>query len=144
MSDSLCYDIRRLVSQFWCGHKAGQRKTHWISWKKLCNPNNVGGPGFRDYRRFNDALLGKQTWRLGTETESLSYRKLKGKYFLDSTFFYSSRGHNPSFTWRSIWETRTVVLAKGNQMEDWGWAADEDMGRRLDLGYTNWEGDICC
>ncbi|KAK9713374.1 hypothetical protein RND81_06G023600 [Saponaria officinalis] len=40
----------------------------------------------------------------------LSYRVIAGKYFPNSSFIESSLGSNPSYTWRSIWKAKSVVL----------------------------------
>ncbi|XP_074267041.1 uncharacterized protein LOC141590340 [Silene latifolia] len=36
-------------------------------------------------------------------------RVLKGKYFPNSSFIEAKLGSNPSYTWRSIWEARSVL-----------------------------------
>ncbi|XP_056686879.1 uncharacterized mitochondrial protein AtMg00310-like [Spinacia oleracea] len=74
---SFCDEMRSLVSQFWWGQKQGERKIHWIAWKKLCRPKEEGGLGFRDFKLFNWALLGKQAWRLLTQPGSLLEQILK-------------------------------------------------------------------
>ncbi|KAK9673871.1 hypothetical protein RND81_12G195100 [Saponaria officinalis] len=105
-----CDEIRKLVAQFWWGQKAGERKIHWVAWKKLCAPKDCGGLGYRDYQQFNMALLGKQAWRLCIGVDSLAARVLKGKYYPTSSFFDATLGHNPSYTWRSILEGRSTLL----------------------------------
>jgi len=42
--------------------------------------------GFRDFSLFNQAMLGKQGWRLITRPDSLCAKVLKGKYFPSSGF----------------------------------------------------------
>ncbi|XP_074293389.1 putative mitochondrial protein AtMg00310 [Silene latifolia] len=83
---SFCDELRSLVSCFWWGSERGKRKIPWIAWSKLCQPKCKGGLGFRDYMSFNKALLGKQSWRLLTNSESLMSRIMKGKYFPDRSF----------------------------------------------------------
>ncbi|KAL9230819.1 hypothetical protein vseg_006119 [Gypsophila vaccaria] len=106
---SFCDELRKVVSQFWWGHSKDNRKIYWLSWRKLCKPKKLRGIGFRDYRLFNQALLGKQAWRLCIDEESLVSRVFKGKYYPDSTFLKANLGVNPSYTWRSICEARSVV-----------------------------------
>ncbi|KAK9677866.1 hypothetical protein RND81_11G172600 [Saponaria officinalis] len=67
-----------------------ERKIHWIAWEKLCLPKKCGGLGFRDYNMLN------------TSVDSLAARVIKD----------AARGHNPSYTWRGIWEAKWV-LEKG-------------------------------
>ncbi|XP_074290521.1 uncharacterized protein LOC141617235 [Silene latifolia] len=68
--------------------------------------------GFRDFRLFNLALLGKQAWRLITNPTSLWTRIMKARYFPEGEFMNATLGYNPSYTWRNILEARPV-LEKG-------------------------------
>ncbi|KAG2571894.1 hypothetical protein PVAP13_7KG123461 [Panicum virgatum] len=68
--------------------------------------------GFRDFKLFNRALLGKQAWRLTTRPESLCARVLKGKYFPDRDLMSATRKRRCSEMWRSILAGRDV-LKKG-------------------------------
>jgi hypothetical protein len=63
------------------------------------------GLNFRDLKGFNLAMLGKQGWKLITNSSSLLTRVLKAKYFPRSGFLEANIGHNPSYTWRSIQST---------------------------------------
>ncbi|XP_021723977.1 uncharacterized protein LOC110691367 [Chenopodium quinoa] len=106
---SFCDEIRSLVAQFWWGQKQGERKIHWLAWRKLCRPKSEGGLGFRDFKMFNWSLLGKQAWRLIMKPNSLLEQVLKGKYYPSSSFMEAELGNCPSYTWRGIWEARWVV-----------------------------------
>ncbi|PNX90900.1 ribonuclease H, partial [Trifolium pratense] len=64
-----------------------------------------GGLNFRDFEGFNLAMLGKQRWKLITNSFSLLTRVLKAKYFPIIGFLVANIGHNPSYTWRSIQST---------------------------------------
>ncbi|XP_021746063.1 uncharacterized protein LOC110711934 [Chenopodium quinoa] len=94
--------------QGWKGMQ-GDRKIHWLAWKKLCRPKNEGGLGFRDFKLFNWGLLGKQAWMLMLQPGTLVEQILKCRYYPNSTFMEADIGVNPSYTWRGIAEARCVV-----------------------------------
>ncbi|XP_021721937.1 uncharacterized protein LOC110689456 [Chenopodium quinoa] len=71
---SFCDELKSLVAQFWWGQKQGERKLHWLAWKKLCRSKKEGGLRFRDFKLFNRDLLGKQAWRLVAQHGSLIER----------------------------------------------------------------------
>lgn len=77
-----------------------------MSWERLARNKNVGGMGFRHFRDCNIAMLGKQVWRLATNTSSLVSRIYEAKYYTNSDIFQSKLGHNPSFIWRSLLEAK--------------------------------------
>ncbi|XP_074298165.1 uncharacterized protein LOC141628985 [Silene latifolia] len=117
-----CDELKSLVLNFWWGAENGRKKIPWVAWEKLCRSKDNGGLGFRDFRLFNKALLGKQGWRLMTEDTSLMARVLKGKYFADRDFLEAELGSNPSFTWRSIWESKDVILSGARRRVGDGWS----------------------
>ncbi|KAK9689070.1 hypothetical protein RND81_09G033300 [Saponaria officinalis] len=109
LPSNFCDELRSFVTKFWWGSKNGKKKIPWLPWHKLCQPKCRGGLGFRDFNKFNMALLGKQAWRLVTENEGLMSRIMKSRYFPDSSFMEAGLGSNPSNTWRGIWEARDVL-----------------------------------
>ncbi|XP_074310062.1 putative mitochondrial protein AtMg00310 [Silene latifolia] len=119
---TFCDELRSMVSAFWWGSDNGRRKMSWVAWSKMCKPKCRGGLGFRDFAKFNKALLGKQAWRLMTNDTCLMARVLKGKYFGDRSFVDVELGHNPSYTWRSIWEAREVVMRGVRRRIGDGWS----------------------
>lgn len=68
--------------------------------------------GFRDFSLFNQAMLGKQGWRLLTRPNSLCAKVMKGKYFPTGDFLLTTKRRQSSATWRSILYGRDV-LQKG-------------------------------
>jgi hypothetical protein len=56
------------------------------------------GLNFLDLEGFNLAMLGKQGWKLITNSSSLFTRVLKAKYFPISGFLEAKIGHSPSYT----------------------------------------------
>ena len=82
----LINNIHRLISQFWWGSNAGQKKIHWAKWDVLCQPKDKGGLGFQNLEGFNKALLVKQGWRLICSPDSLVRKVLKACYFPNCSF----------------------------------------------------------
>lgn len=70
----------------------------------------MGGMGFRDLRCFNQALLAKQGWRLFGDESSLLHGIFKARYFKHTGFLASLRGFDPSYSWRSIWGAKSLLL----------------------------------
>ncbi|XP_043817796.1 uncharacterized protein LOC110626663 [Manihot esculenta] len=77
----------------------------------MANHRLDGGLGFKSLHDFNLAMLGKQGWNIINRPHSLVARVLKARYFPTTSFFEASLGHNPSFLWRSIWATQSLVKA---------------------------------
>lgn len=103
-------DIERSLAKFWWDDPKTGKKIHWLSWERLCKHKSVGGMGFRNFRDFNVAMLGKQAWRMITVPNTLATKLYRARYFPDGSFFDAKLGHNPSFIWRSIWESRDLIM----------------------------------
>jgi hypothetical protein len=84
-----CDKMRSTVATEWWGKEDGKRKLHWRSWEWLSTPKLLGGMGFRDMVLFNQAMLGRQGWRLLTKPTSLCARVLKGRYFPHTDFWHA-------------------------------------------------------
>ncbi|XP_019176340.1 PREDICTED: uncharacterized protein LOC109171740 [Ipomoea nil] len=130
----VCTAIERLMNRYWWG-SGTDRKIHWTAWDKLCLPKKYGGLGFKDLKAFNVALLGKQAWRLLTNTESLVSKVYKARYYHRLSFMEAELGNNPSHCWRSIMAAKSLVcsgvkrrIVNGNSTSVWKhpWLQDEE------------------
>ena len=70
MPVSLCKEIETMICKFWWGH-SDSKKIHLVKWSSLCSPKLVGGMGFIDIQKFNNALLSKQVWILIHQNDTL-------------------------------------------------------------------------
>ncbi|XP_021762976.1 uncharacterized protein LOC110727703 [Chenopodium quinoa] len=136
--DCVLNEINSMIAKFWWGSRGSERKIHWVSWKKLCLPKQLGGMGFRDLGTFNQALLAKQGWRLLNDSKSLVYSVLKARYFKNGEFISAPRGYDPSFVWRSIWGAKSLLVdglrwrvGDGRRINVWeeGWLPTENTAR---------------
>jgi hypothetical protein len=104
-----CEQMRKLIANQWWGLENGKRKMHWRSWEWLSSPKTMGGMGFRDMEIFNQAMLGRQAWRLLTDPSSLCARVLKGRYYPYGDFWDAPCPRSASYTWRSIFYGRKLI-----------------------------------
>ncbi|XP_048608923.1 uncharacterized protein LOC125584472 [Brassica napus] len=93
----LCAKITSAIVEYWWSSGDKKRKISWVAWQKLCKPKEQGGLGFHDIGKFNQALLGKQAWRIWNNPDSLVAKVLKGKYFRRGNFLECGLGSRPSF-----------------------------------------------
>uniref|UniRef100_A0A803QCN7 RNase H type-1 domain-containing protein n=1 Tax=Cannabis sativa TaxID=3483 RepID=A0A803QCN7_CANSA len=56
-------------------------------------------------------MLGKQAWRLISNEGSIVSRVYKARYYPQESFFSASLGCNPSFIWKSLFETKDLIKA---------------------------------
>ena len=64
---------------------------------------------FKDLEAFNVAMLGKQGWKLQTDSNRLVLRIFKARYYQNNSYLESKLGHNPIFVWRRIFSAKVVV-----------------------------------
>jgi hypothetical protein len=103
-------EIEKMLNSFWWGIKEnGSKGIRWMSWDKLTMRKEWGGMGFRNIYGFNLAMLGKQGSNLLTNSDAMVSKVFKAKYFPNGNFLGASLGHNPSYVWRSIWSSQTLL-----------------------------------
>ncbi|XP_048492142.1 uncharacterized protein LOC125493157 [Beta vulgaris subsp. vulgaris] len=127
--------IQAAMARFWWGSSDAKRKIHWKNWEAMCTLKCLGGMGFKDLTVFNDALLGRQAWRLINAPHSLLGRVMKAKYYPSCDFIDASLGYSNSYSWRSIWSAKALVkeglvwrVGDGENINIWEapWLADEN------------------
>lgn len=104
-----CEKLTSVMIEFWWSSGNNKKKIPWVAWKKLCSDKEMGGLGFKDIEKFNQALLAKQAWRIWKSPNSLLSRILKNRYFKRSELLDCSIGSRPSYAWRSILYGRDLL-----------------------------------
>lgn len=123
----LCNDLEGIACNFWWGHVGEVRKVHWVKWSNLCSPKHMGGMGFGELQKFNDALLAKQVWRFIHYQSSLFYKVFKSKFFPNFTIMESGFSTRASFAWKNILQACDVIrrgarwrVGNGHSIRIWG------------------------
>ncbi|KAK6121173.1 hypothetical protein DH2020_045094 [Rehmannia glutinosa] len=125
--ESVISEIQSMIRGFWWDSASNKKKIHWNSWQSISRKKSEGGIGFRNFRAFNLALLAKQAWRLISNPSSLLARVYKAKYHPSHPFLEAQMHHRPSWTWRSIMDSKKVLLTgclkriqSGKNTKVWG------------------------
>jgi hypothetical protein len=93
-----------------------------------------GGMGFRHMYGFNLAMLGKQSWKLISNHDTILSQVFKAKYYPKEGFLDAKLGNNPSYVWRSINASQVIVkrglrwkLGSGAKVHVWKqpWLRDD-------------------
>lgn len=95
------------------------------SWDTLTKTKEDGGLGFRDIECFNDALLGKLSWRILTKPQCLLARILNGKYCNEKPFLEVEAATGCSHGWRGI------LIGRDLMAEHLGWAIGDGESVRI-------------
>ena len=105
----LVRELEGMIRKFWWGYRGEHRKTHWVKWERLCEAKEVGGMGFKEIEKFNDALLAKQVWRMINNPESLCHRVFKARFFPECSILDAKESKSGSYAWKSIIGARDVI-----------------------------------
>ena len=85
----------------------GERHINWIKWDALGMRKEQRGMGFRHPHSFNLAMLGKHGWNFISNPYIIASRFIKAKYFPWGDFLSTQLDSNLSYTWRSIWSSKS-------------------------------------
>lgn len=140
----LCAKLTSVIVEFWWSSGDKKRKILWVAWKKLCKPKDIGGMGFHDIGRFNQALLCKQAWRIWSQPNSLMAKVLKGRYFARTSFLECGNGSRPSFAWRSILHRRELLKQGLYRSIGNGTQTDKCLGGELDHRHSSMSTYVSC
>lgn len=80
-----------------------------MAWERLCEGKFNGGLGYKDLKQFNVSMLAKQGWRLLNGDNPLVTGLMKAIYFPTTDFLNAKLGTNPSYMWRNIFQSQTIV-----------------------------------
>uniref|UniRef100_A0A803PXY9 Reverse transcriptase n=1 Tax=Cannabis sativa TaxID=3483 RepID=A0A803PXY9_CANSA len=108
--DVILGQLEQMMAKYWWQSNSKKaRGVSWVSWSRLCIHRSVGGLGFCSLRDYNLSLLGKQAWRLLQQENSLVGRLFKARYYPRGSFLNASLGNSPSYIWRSLFETQSLI-----------------------------------
>ena len=107
----LLNDIEMMIRKFWWGQQGDQCKIHWKNWETFCKPKALGGMGFKDLEKFNEAMLAKRMWRLLVDHSSIFYWVFSAKYFPSGSSF-DAKVASRSYAWQSIVKARKLVQSR--------------------------------
>ena len=94
-------DTEAMIQKYWCGNGA-TKKIHWVKWNSLCSSKSIGGMGFRDLQKFNNAMLTKQVWHFIHNKDTLMYKVFSAKYFPNGSVLDAPVHPKSSYAWKSI------------------------------------------
>ncbi|CAN1128070.1 Uncharacterized mitochondrial protein AtMg00310 [Linum perenne] len=110
LPDKLLSKMDSLVRRYWWSRDPKRRAIQWCVADKLTSTKNIGGLGFRSFKEFNEAFLGKVGWNIIQQPNALWVRLLKALYFPRHDFVTAPKHHHPSLVWSSILKGKTTLL----------------------------------
>ena len=101
--------IDQVNRNFLWNSSTNKKSMHWVGWKKVTTPKDVGRLGIQAAKGRNMALLAKLNWRLHTERESQWAKVLRLKYCTNQRLNSRNEVSLPcSRTWRSMKKGETI------------------------------------
>ncbi|KAH0672800.1 hypothetical protein KY290_025033 [Solanum tuberosum] len=91
----ILHSINKIQRDFIWGSSQRKKKIHYLNWKTITTPKQLGGLGLRDVISKNKAILSGLAWRMFTNPTSLWE-----KYLYHHNNFRKNRTHT-SFTWKN-------------------------------------------
>ena len=88
-----------MIRRFWW-EQGEAKEIHWVKWSSLCSSKSVKGMGFWDIKKFNNALLAKQVWRLVHQKDTLLYKVFSARYFPNCSILDALIHLKCSYAWR--------------------------------------------
>lgn len=92
----------------------------------MSKPKREGSLGFRDLANFNQALLGKQVWRIMQNPTCLMARIMKARYFPDENILTAVQKRKALYAWKSLLHGRDlikrvmrVLIGNGTTVNTW-------------------------
>ena len=108
LSVGLCKDIEAMIQKFLSGN-GDSKKIHWIKWSSLCSSKSIGGMGFQNFQKSNNAMLAKLVWHLLHHKETLLCKVFSAKYFPNGSILKAPIHPKCSYVWRSILQAQDVI-----------------------------------
>ena len=124
-----------MIRKFWWGN-GDSKKIHRVIWSSLCSSKSVGVMSFRDFQKFNNALLAKLVWGLLHQKNMLLFKVFRAKYFPTSSILEAPVHSKCSYAWRSILQARDII----NQGAIWR----VGNGQLIDVWNHHWLLNLAC
>ena len=98
-----------LNSFCWGDSSPNSRGLHWLSWEKLFTLKVFCCIGFKSFKAFNMAMVGKQAWKLVSNPDYLIMWLLKAKYFPWGNYYGAAIVHNSIYVLHNIYSVKDVI-----------------------------------
>ncbi|CAL1413360.1 unnamed protein product [Linum trigynum] len=105
-----CRRLNGQLSRFWWADQDKDDGIHLLSWQEVCLSKFAGGLGFRDFERFNIALLAKQAWRVLMNPDSTLASLYRARYHPHTSFLEATPGPRPSWAWQGMLAGRDLLI----------------------------------